>query len=264
MLPIYIPSRYRSQHATTPKLLEKYNIPYHLVIHPDELDDYKISFPRANLIPTKEQKSIAHVRQFILKHSSQKYKNWCWIMDDDITNVYYMTSKLNKTNIKKWVSDIETIIKNIKPQKYNICQIGFQHTTFNIRGSPIVINTNIGAIHLIYIPDIIKLNIKYTTTMTALEDTDFIIQILEKGYNNLKLKNFVFYTLPSGKKNKLGGLHNVYQNNGKEIGIKQFQKKYPQLITFDETNITKYRVRWYKFKNKNLETQLINKLKVNN
>ena len=56
--------------------------------------------------------------------------------------------------------------------------------------------------------------------------------------------------VPSGNKNKKGGLASVYSNNGKIIGISQFQKKYPNYITIDKSDLTKYRIKWYKFKTK--------------
>jgi hypothetical protein len=256
--PVYIPSRYRSDNASTARLLNKTTRPYHMVVHPDETNDYKQNYSKAMLISTHKQKSVASARQFILEWCKKYHLNtWCWMMDDDIIKVGYYLDTFQETELNNWMTKIETLVHKIKPQQYNISQIGFQHSTFNIKGNSININTNIGAIQLIYIPHIIKLKLNYSINMTTLEDTDFIIKLLQKEYNNMKLKQFVFYTMPSGKKNKTGGLAKIYHDGGKEKGIKKFQKKYPNLITMN-SDITKYRIKWYKFKNKKLENLLIN------
>jgi hypothetical protein len=248
MFPIYIPSRYRSHTATTPKLLDEHNIKYILVVHPSEYLDYKKNY-KGHVISTYQQKSISSVRQYILDVCYDKKYNWIWMIDDDVTKLkFYNNSQFETANILEWITSIENYINHSQPHFHCISQIGFQSTTFNIRGNSIEYNTNIGAIQLLYIPHFKKLNINYSIDMVALEDTDLIMKLLLSGHFNMKLKNYVFYTQPSGNKNKAGGLASVYANNGKTLGITQFKKKYADYIYIDKSNPNKYRIKWYKFK----------------
>lgn len=248
MFPIYIPSRYRNSTASTPKLLDEHDIKYNLVVHPSEFLDYKKNY-NGRIISTYQQKSISSARQYILDICYNQNHSWIWMIDDDVTKLkFYNNSQYKSVNILDWITSIEKYIIQTNPHLHFISQIGFQSTTFNIKGNLIEYNTNIGAIQLLYIPHFKKLNINYSIDMVALEDTDLIMKLLLSGHFNMKLKQYVFYTQPSGNKNKTGGLSSVYANNGKITGITQFKKKYANYINIDKSNPNKYRIKWYKFK----------------
>ena len=261
MYPIYILSRFRSQSATTPKLLEQ--VPYYLVIHPSEEKEYKINFPEATLLPTIQQKSVSHARQFILDDASQRHPNsWIWMLDDDILKCQVMDSENKKTKpatMKQWLQGMEKMVKKLKLETHQVCQVGCQHTMFNYQKKILSINTGFGAVQLLHIPTVQKLKLKYDTNLVTLEDTDFIAQIVLQQHYNVKFNQYIFYSQPAGQKNKKGGLAKVYSDNGKQKGILEFQKKYPTMIRLDKDNVNKYRINWSKYKNKLLENELNSK-----
>lgn len=251
MYPVYVPSRYRSSTATTPVLLSINDIPHNILVNPSEKTDYAKTYTKSTLIPSDKQISISSARHAIVDICKKKHPGmWCWMFDDDVTKVGTIKSKkFTEINIKTWMTEIQTIIEKIKPEQYDICQIGFQFTSFNVSDKLIELNTNINCIQLIYIPLIAKHKIQYNTKLKALEDTDFCINLLNKGLHNLKMNRFYFYTGPSGLRNKNGGLANLYSSSGKEKAIQEFKKLYPDLITVDSTILTNYRIKWNKFKN---------------
>lgn len=251
MWPIYIPSRFRSQNASTLQHLDEAKISYHVIIHPSEKKEYQQNYPHAKIIETDKQVSVSSARQFILDLAVQQKKKWIWMLDDDLTKFYHRHKKeLKSMNLKSWMSQIEDIIKEQKLEDHQICHVGCQHTTFSMMSKPFSLNTNLGAIGLFHIPTLAKLEIKYDMSLPVMEDTDLIIQILEKGYFNIKLSSFVFYSQPAGLKNKSGGLSKTYQQKGKQKGILLFQKKHPHLIILDKKHDTKYRIKWHYFRKK--------------
>lgn len=258
MFPIYIPSKNRSSTATTPFLLSDENIPHNILIDPTEKSDYAKTYLKSTLIASNKQVSVSSARQAILDICKKKHSaSWIWMFDDDVVKVGTIKNKkFTQTNIKVWMSEIEKIIETIKPEQSNICQIGFQFTSFNVSDKPIELNTNINCIQLVYMPLIIKNNIQYNTELKALEDTDFCIKIMKNRMHNLKLNRFYFYTGPSGLKNKNGGLATLYGSGGKEKAIQDFKKLYPDIISIDTKNSTNYKIRWYKFKN-NIITKIL-------
>jgi hypothetical protein len=48
--PIYIPSKSRSENATTPRFLDTIKVPYRLVIEEQQYKDYAEYFPKAKLL----------------------------------------------------------------------------------------------------------------------------------------------------------------------------------------------------------------------
>ncbi len=258
MYPVYIPSRYRSSTATTPVLLSNNNIPHNILINPSEKTDYAKTYIKSSLIPSSKQVSISSARHAIVDICRKKHSDsWCWMFDDDVVKVGTVKNKkFTEINIKTWMSSIQKIIETIKPEQFNICQIGFQFTSFNVSDKPIELNTNINCIQLIYMPLIIKHKIQYNTELKALEDTDFCINLLNKGLHNLKLNGFYFYTGPSGLRNKNGGLANLYSSSGKEKAIQEFKKLYPDVISVDAKVLTNYRIKWNKFKNNEISEKI--------
>ena len=256
MYPVYIPSRYRSSTATTPILLD--SIPHNILINPSEKSDYAKTYTKSSLIASNKQVSISSARHAIVDICKRDHpKSWIWMFDDDVVKVGTVKNKkFTEINIKTWMSSIQNIIETIKPEHYNVCQIGFQFTSFNVSNKPIELNTNINCIQLIYMPLIIKHKIQYNEELKALEDTDFCINILNKKLYNMKLNGFYFYTGPSGLKNKNGGLAALYNSSGKEKAIQEFKKLYPDIISVDTKISTNYRIKWNKFKNNELAEKI--------
>lgn len=242
MFPIYIPS-YNRPNCSTGQLLQKYNIPFTLVVHPLEADSYKENFPDADIISSLSQgTTIGKVRQDILNFCSFKKNRWIWMLDDDLVKFkIFDNDHFKDVNIKIWLQLIEHYIYDKKVHKHKVYQVGASSTMFGFKKNrEELYNTNIGCINLLFINKCGR----FDTNMVALEDTDFSVNLIKKGYKNLKLCHFIFFSQPSGNKNKSGGLAKVYSNGGKLKGIEQFKLKHPEIIK-DYGN-GKYRINWKK------------------
>jgi len=245
MIPIFIPSRHR---ATTCKFcydIKNTNRDYYIFIRSDDLEEYKKYFPIDNLvILSNDVDNISKTRQFILNTARELKLEWFWMVDDDIHTYYRKPlnydGKLEKISLEEFLKDGEKIIKNIQIED-KIFQIGFKQSAFCLTSKPYTINTDIGGITIFNSNNI---EIDYDPNMIALEDTDFIVRNIKNGSNNIKLNNLIFYMPKSGSSK--GGLEDIYKNNGKEIGIRQFKKKYPELISIASKD--KYRIKWNNFK----------------
>ena len=60
----------------------------------------------------------------------------------------------------------------------------------------------------------------------------------------------------TGKTTSSAKLANIYKESGKSKGVKQFQKKYGNLIRIDPDNSEKYRINWKKFKDEKFEKKI--------
>ena len=104
-----------------------------------------------------------------------------------------------------------------------------------------------------------KGEIAYDSSFVALEDTDFTIQLFNHGFKNCVLNHYIF-TAPRSGSGK-GGLETTYSEGGKQKGIDRFHKKYPNLIILTIRNLEKgkYKIAWNKFKDLDLEKDLVTK-----
>lgn len=263
MYPVLIPSKARSKTCSTCYQLQKYNIPFYIFIYHEDFKDYNTYFSKNNLvIVPKNIRGLTPKRQYILDYAKQNNYSWFWMMDDDIDKLYkrpieniteQKSLPLISLNMKEFILSIEQFIQCIEDvnPKHTIFEIGFKERAFGLQKNPISVSTDVGPIHLFYSKNIQK---KYDLNMVALEDTDFSVQNINNGKINIKLNHFIFFAPKSGT-NK-GGLEKVYSESGKSKGVKQFQKKYPDLIKIDSDNPEKYRIKWSNFKHSQAEIDL--------
>lgn len=248
MFNIYIPSYKRPNSNFIKQMIDLRPAQTHIVLNHDDEANYHI--PKDNkLIVPPHIKGIAGIRQFILKMARIHEYDWYWMIDDDITHFYQKIPnqcKLKLLSLSQFLEIAEEQVKKCNDE--TVAQIGFKKGCFGLPHNPINYGTDNGDIYLQH-PIRLK-NINYDTSLTVLEDTDFIFQMIENGLTNMKLNHLVFYAPKSGTLE--GGLYDEYQKNAKSQGIIEFSKKYPGYLTISSENENKYRINWKKFKSHNI------------
>ena len=84
--PIYIPSKGRFDVCYTAKVLEEDNVPYHLVVEPQEYDRYAENYAKDHLLvlPFSDQGSVIPARNWIKDHATKAGHERHWQLDDNI------------------------------------------------------------------------------------------------------------------------------------------------------------------------------------
>jgi hypothetical protein len=221
--PIYIPSKGRYE-CITAKQLIKMNIPFKIVIEPQDLDDYQKKW-KDLLILNRNDMGISYVRQAIINYAKSNHQKWIWIIDDDITEWWYRAGNDGciKTNIS-CLKEVETNILN-HPEKDIIGQVGLYHCVWACKKNCSIpfISENVGIVQVVAF-NLPNINIKYDSDLNGMEDQDLTLRLLKSGIKTLRYNHFSFKTFNKGS-NK-GGLYTFYQNNPVSETVKKFYKKH--------------------------------------
>jgi hypothetical protein len=245
--PVYIISKGRWESRLTSKTLEKLKIPYHIVIEPQEYEEY------AKVI---DKKKIYVLPFSNLGQGGIPARNWCWehsisigaerhwILDD---NIRAFRRFYNGKRIRVSDGMIFKIAEDFINRYENIALAGFQYTTFCIRRKkPVALNARI------YSCILIKNNIPYRWRGKYNEDTDLSIRVLKDGWCTA-----LFYAFLQDKVGTLlmkgGNTDELYKGDGRLKMAQSLQKQHP-----DITKITykwgryQHKVDYSKFKNNRL------------
>ena len=229
--PIFIISKGRWESRLTSKTFERTNIPYRIVIEPQEYDDYVkfinkekiIKLPFSNLgqgsIPARN-----FVWDFAIKEGHKKH----WIIDDNIYDFY----RFNR-NAKNIVED-GTIFKcaeDFVDRYENIMLSGFNYCKFCIASEkypPYLFNTRIYSTILIDHRLDLRWRGKYN------EDTDLSIRTLKLGYCTVQFNAFLAekattMKLKGGKKDSIYQNENLDYQDGVLEKSKSLQEQHPDV-----------------------------------
>ena len=185
--PIYIISKGRWDTRQTAKGFDNNNVPYRIVIEPQEYDNYSkyINKKKILILPFSNlgQGSIP-ARNWVMEHSISEGHNRHWIMDDNIP--YF--NRLNRNyQIRVSSGTIFKIMEDFVDRYENIALAGPSYDFFTIAKQlhkPFVINTRIYSCILInnIIPH--RWRGKYN------EDTDLSLRLLKDGWCTVQFNAF--------------------------------------------------------------------------
>ena len=204
--PIYIVSKGRADSRLTSKALELMNVPYRIVVEPQEYDDYAsvinpdkiLVLPFSNL----EQGSIP-ARNWIWEHSINEGYERHWILDDNIEQF----NRLNRNlQVKVTSGTIFKCAEDFVDRYENVALAGFQYDYFAKAKTLLpafYTNTRI------YSCTLIKNDINFRWRGKYNEDTDLSLRVLKDG-----LCTVLFYAFIQQKAQTMtmkgGNTDNVY------------------------------------------------------
>ena len=230
--PVYVISKGRADTRLTVKALEAANIPYHVVIEPQEYQDYAaviepgkiLQLPFSNL----GQGSIP-ARNWVWEHSMSIGAKRHWILDDNMDGFY----RLNR-NLKTPVCD-GTIFKaaeDFSDRYENVAMSGFNYFMFASRKSkmpPFVANTRIYSCILLKNDTPLRWRGRYN------EDTDLSIRILKSGLCTILFNAFL--TMKQTTMTMKGG-------NSDELYVEDGRKQMAQSLVDQHPDIVKVSWKW--------------------
>jgi len=240
--PIYIISKSRWDSRLTVKSLEEIGQPYHIVIEPQEYDQYAavMNPNKIKVLPFSNlgQGSIP-ARNWVWKDSIFRGFAKHWILDDNIQNFYKMGEKRKK--IKLLSNTGFCAIEDLTDRYINVALSGMQYSMFGVTGTtlkmpPLILNTRI------YSCILIRNDIPYEWRGRYNEDTDLSLRTLKDGWCTILCQAFL-----CGKQQTMtmrgGNTESLYQLDGQIDGrllmAKSLQQQHP-----DVTKITQKWGRW--------------------
>lgn len=202
-------------------------VPYHIVIEPQEYDRYAnvinpvkiLVLPFGNL----GQGSIP-ARNWVWEHSISRGAERHWIIDDNISCFYWK----NGNNYHRTMTGITFKAAEEFTDRYtNVALSGMQYHMFAPKREavtgPFLLNTRI------YSCLLIKNDIPYRWRGRYNEDTDLSLRVLKDGWCTVLFYAFLIHKQPSMKL-RGGNTDELYQGDGRLKMVQSLQQQHPDVV----------------------------------
>jgi len=222
--PIYIISKGRWDTRLTVKALEKLNVPYHVVIEPQEYDKYSSVINAKNILTlpfSNLGKGSIPARNWVWEHSISIGAERHWILDDNISGFgLVINGKRIKTTDKSFFYYCELFVDRYK----NIALAGLQYRFFiPYNRPPFLRNTRI------YSCILINNKIPYRWRGKYNEDTDLSLRALKDDWCTV-LFNWCYCDKQATMTMKGGNTDELYKKDGRLIMAQSLQKQHPDVV----------------------------------
>jgi hypothetical protein len=229
--PVYVISKGRWESRLTSKALEEINVPYRIVIEPQEYIKYAehispnkiLTLPFSNL----GQGSIP-ARNWVWEHSIKEGHTHHWILDDNIAWLARI-HKNKKTRVSNGLCF--KITEDFTLRYTNVALSGLQYEMFVVatqKAKPVSFNTRI------YSCILIRNDIPFRWRGKYNEDTDLSIRALKQGWCTILMQAFVCKKMTTMKM-KGGNTDLLYKQNkgfdGRLEMAKSLQRQHPEITT---------------------------------
>jgi hypothetical protein len=206
--PIYIPSKKRAKIAKTPELLEKLKQPYVLVVEKEDLEEYQNVYPKAQyLVLPKSDQGIVYARNEIKKDAQKRSSEYHWQIDDDIRGTCYsINAKETNLSITQALSVVESCVESYA----NIGSIGLRHMAFSRTEKHII-----GFNKIVYTVQLLKTDTNTSFRNNTIEDVDYTLQLLNKGFCTVVLNRLLFKAPSTGT--EVGGNTEIEHTREKRL-----------------------------------------------
>lgn len=223
--PVYIISKGRPNKCLTARELNKMNVPFNLVVEPQEARNYNHIKCRLLVLPFSNlgQGSIP-ARNWVWEHSIIEGHDKHWILDDNIEGFH----RLNRNEKFKVTSGtIFRCAEDFTNRYSNVAISGFNYHSFckkTDRLPPYYLNTRI------YSCMLIKNSLSYRWRGKYNEDTDLSIRVLKDGYCTILFNAFLAGKVTTMRM-KGGNTGEVYSetNNRREFA-ESLAEQHPDIV----------------------------------
>lgn len=228
--PVYIISKGRAESRLTSKALEKINVPYKIVIEPQEYEQYSsvISSEKILILPFSNLGlGSIPARNWVWEHAVQSGAERHWIMDDNISGFYRLYN-----NIKTPIGDgtIFRCAEDFTDRYENIPMSGLNYFMFASRKTkmpPFYINTRV------YSCILLSNNIPHRWRGRYNEDTDLSIRFLKDGLCTILFNAFLCMKSQTMTM-KGGNTDELYKDNGRLLMAQSLVDQHPDICVVSE------------------------------
>jgi hypothetical protein len=225
--PIYIISKGRSKRCLTARELTIMNVPFYLIVEPQEEGSYRSEWENANILVTPFSNlgnGSIDVRNFVWNHSLGNGDKRHWILDDNLEGFH----RFNK-NIKPKVTD-GTIFKcceDFTDRYENVKISGMNYYSFckaTDKLPPFYLNTRI------YSCILIDNSLEFRWRGKYNEDTDLSLRTLKDGYCTILFNAFLVGKVTTMRM-KGGNTGEVYGDTDNRLEFAEsLQKQHPDVV----------------------------------
>ena len=227
--PVYVISKGRWKSRFTAKALEKMNVPYRIVVEPQELGEYEavIDPKKILVLPFSNlgQGSIP-ARNWVWEHSISEGAARHWIMDDNIQRFYRFYKNTTPPVV---CGNIFRVMEDFADRYENVALAGPQYFMFICRKSlypAYVANTRIYSCILIrndLYPEGERWRGRYN------EDTDLSLRALKDGWCTVQFNAFLQHKTPTMIM-KGGNTEELYKGDGRFDMAESLRKQHPDVV----------------------------------
>jgi len=239
--PVYIISKGRWESRKTSKVLEKMEVPYNIVIEPQEYDQYAavIDPKKILVLPFRDLgEGATPARNWVWEHSISIGAKRHWILDDNIFHFYRVNNNLP---VPVASGTIFKCAEDFVDRYTNVAISGFEYFMFmprKTKKAPFRLNTRV------YSCILIQNDIPYRWRGRMNEDTDLSLNALKDGWCTILFQSFLCdktttMTMTGGNTDENYIESENPENDGRWQMAKILQDYHP-----DVTTITKKWGRW--------------------
>ena len=242
--PVYIVSKGRWEARNTSKFLELDDVPYRIVVEPQEVDSYAevIARDKILVLPFSNlgQGSIP-ARNWIWQHSISEGHEWHWILDDNIRRVYRLWYG------ERIPCDSGPAFRQIEDFALRFSNLGIAGMNYKMFGLP-----NLQAFFLnthVYSCLLIRNELPFRWRGRYNEDTDLCLQALSSQWCTVLVNVFLADKLPTMTM-KGGNSDELYKGDGRLDMAKHLQAQWgEELVKIDRRwQRPQHVIDWRRFK----------------
>jgi hypothetical protein len=243
--PVYVPSkgRWRPADATTARFLLRDQVPFRMVVEPQEAEAYEALVGRERLLvlPFQDlgQGSIP-ARNWIMEHSIQEGHARHWQLDDNIREIRRLHGG---RRIPCAAGPALKVVEVFSDRYTNVALAGLNYNMFGLPGQPpFYVNVHV------YSCTLVDNQIPYRWRGRFNEDTDLCLQVLAGGLCTVLVNVFLIFKIRTMKVQ--GGNTEDYQGDGRLRMARGLQEAWPHVVSVQRRfGRPQHRVRdaWRKF-----------------
>ena len=222
VFPIFIPSKGRAEKCLTADFLEADDIPFRLVVEPQEFDAYAARYTPAKVLslPFRNLGSVVPARNWIKKHATDEGAAFHWQIDDNIRSLReWAGGKRRKCSARMALWTVERFIDRFE----NVAIAGLRHQAFGDT-KPFSINRQV------YCCVLVDNQHEFQWRGKRAEDTDYSLQVLTSGLCTILINAYLIEKASTGKM-RGGNTDTVYQGDGKLEMVREMQRRWPRIVT---------------------------------
>jgi hypothetical protein len=244
--PIYVISKGRFENGLTAKFLIKDKTPFHLVVEPQEADEYISRFgkERVYILPFSNL-GLGGIpaRNWVWEHAKKAGHLRHWILDD---NISYIMRRFKARRFHCSSGPAFAAIEDFTDRYENIAIAGMNYTMFcpdRQRINPFYLNNHVYSCLLILNSLPHKWRGRYN------EDTDLCLQVLADGWCTVLVNQFLIDKVTTMTM-KGGNSDSLYKGDGRLKMARALERVWPYVVTVDrrfQRPQHKIRDEWKKF-----------------
>jgi hypothetical protein len=191
MYPVYVPSKGRADKRITTKFLEDAKISFYVVVEPQDAAKYLENYlPEQVLVMKENDQGIAYARNFCKEHSQFNGDKYHWQIDDNIHNLGYRSNGKNRKASAEYIMGTAEAFLN---RFTNVGGASLSHTMFAFaKKNSLDINKQV------YSCALFCNNVPCSWKHDVIEDTDYSLQLLSKGYVTFLFNRLIMNKMATG------------------------------------------------------------------